>query len=263
MINAPHKRLGGKLGQNFILDDNIHRELVKKSGVTPDMMALEIGAGLGGLTRALADVCARVISIEIDRGLESDLRVIERNHPNVEIIMGDALTLDFAKLIGDAGHIALVANLPYCITTEILLKAFRFAPAFDIIACMTQKEVAEKWTRERGSQLAVWAHGIGEPRIEWILPPTVFVPPPSIDSAFVVQSRHERPPFAPDKYADINRVMNAAFLSRRKTLRNNLKSTFHLTGEDTNRWLLRADIDGDRRAEELTAQEFARLSECR
>jgi 16S rRNA (adenine1518-N6/adenine1519-N6)-dimethyltransferase len=249
MINAKKQ-----FGQNFINDENLLEELAGFVNLAPDARALEIGAGTGSLTRVLAKRAAWVTAVEIDRDLEAYLRVFLSAYDNIDIIINDAMKLDWSEYNADC----FVSNLPYYITSNILTQALHSIPAFRTIAVMVQKEVADKITaapRTDGyGPLSIWAQAIYDITIAAVLPPSAFSPPPSVDSAFVVMRKKDEPIFMPQMYPQLDRVITSAFASRRKTITNNLKR-IGITKE----MLDGAGIPAMARAEELDAAAYVKL----
>ncbi|MDR2505454.1 MAG: 16S rRNA (adenine(1518)-N(6)/adenine(1519)-N(6))-dimethyltransferase RsmA [Oscillospiraceae bacterium] len=257
MINA---KINAKkqFGQNFITDEALLAELVDGADLPADARVLEIGAGMGSLTRALARCAERVTAVEIDRDLERVLRKNVSEFDNVNLVIGDAMKLSWNELNANC----LAANLPYYITSQILSRALQTVPAFRIIAVMVQREVADKLAaapREEGyGPLSVWARGVYDISVAAYLPPSAFTPPPNVDSAFVVLRKKGEPIFAQDDYANLERVISAAFAQRRKTIANNMKRI-----GITKDMLEGAGISALARAEELDADAFVKLANIR
>lgn len=248
------------LGQNFLLDLNLTGKVARAAGPLDETTVIEVGPGPGGLTRALLMHGARkVVAIERDeRCLAALAEIAERYPGRLEVISGDALKTDFAALA--AGEtVKIVSNLPYNIGTELLVRWLTTAdwpPFWMSMTLMFQREVAERIVAAPGSasygRLGVLAGWRAEPRIAFDVPPQAFTPPPKVTSS-VVHVTPRAAPLAADLKA-LERVTEAAFGQRRKMLRQSLKG---LGGEAL---LERAGIDGTRRAETLTIEEFARIA---
>ena len=249
------------LGQNFILDLNITAKVARAAGPLEDATVVEIGPGPGGLTRALLFSGAkRVIAIERDARCLPALAEIAEAYPGrLSVIEADALSTDIAALAGDHGPVKIVANLPYNIGTELLVRWLtppRWPPRWQSLTLMFQKEVAQRITAEPGrgayGRLAVLAGWRTRSRIVFDLPPQAFTPPPKVTSSVVHLEPRAEP--LPADAATLARVTEAAFGQRRKMLRQSLKSL------GAERLLAATGIDGTRRAETLSVEEFVALA---
>ncbi|MCC0038350.1 MAG: 16S rRNA (adenine(1518)-N(6)/adenine(1519)-N(6))-dimethyltransferase RsmA [Brucellaceae bacterium] len=249
------------LGQNFILDLNITAKVARAAGPLDDATVVEIGPGPGGLTRALLFSGAkRVIAIERDARCLPALAEIAEAYPGrLSVIEADALSTDIAALAGDHGPVKIVANLPYNIGTELLVRWLtppRWPPRWQSLTLMFQKEVAQRITAEPGrgayGRLAVLAGWRTRSRIVFDLPPQAFTPPPKVTSSVVHLEPRAEP--LPADAATLARVTEAAFGQRRKMLRQSLKSL------GAERLLAATGIDGTRRAETLRVEEFVALA---
>ncbi|GHU67261.1 ribosomal RNA small subunit methyltransferase A [Clostridia bacterium] len=252
------------LGQNFLTDAALLDSLAAASGVTAADAVLEIGAGLGGLTAALARRARSVLAVEIDDSLEPSLRESLSTCNNVEILIADGMKLDWAQWMRSVKPpVRFVSNLPYYITTPLLMRAFRHDPPFAGVACMVQEEVARKLCTMPGSgeygPLGIWSRVRFTPEIVMDVPAVRFDPPPNVDSCFVVCTALAEPLLVPEDYAQFGRVVDAAFAARRKTLRNNLRSGFALTADQASEALLKAGLPDNARAEDISAEEFVKL----
>jgi 16S rRNA (adenine1518-N6/adenine1519-N6)-dimethyltransferase len=245
------------LGQNFVADANTVRRVARLAGVGPGDRVVEIGAGLGSLTLALAETGAEVVAVEIDRHLLGVLRgVVEP--AGVRVIGGDARSLDWVDALQPAGsRWHLVANLPYNVATSLVLDLLAAVPAIEEMLVMVQLEVGERLAARPG----VAAYGIpsvkvayyGEAKVVGKVPPTVFVPQPKVDSALVRIRRHATPPVEGDP-AHIFDLVDAGFGQRRKMLRRSL------AGIVTPEAFAAAGIRPEARAEELSLEDWARLA---
>ncbi|MBZ9704729.1 MULTISPECIES: 16S rRNA (adenine(1518)-N(6)/adenine(1519)-N(6))-dimethyltransferase RsmA [unclassified Mesorhizobium] len=252
------------LGQNFLFDLNLTGKIARAAGSLAETTVIEVGPGPGGLTRALLFNGARkVVAIERDERCLAALAEISAHYPGrLEVVSGDALKIDFPTLAataGDGGPVRIVANLPYNIGTELLVRWLTVAdwpPFYASMTLMFQREVAQRIVAAPGSEaygrLGVLAGWRTQARIAFDVPPQAFTPPPKVTSSVV----HLEPRVTP-LHADVKklgRVTEAAFGQRRKMLRQSVKS---LGGEAL---LERAGIDPTRRAETLDVEEFVRLT---
>jgi len=265
-VIAAHNLAARKgLGQNFILDLNLTRRIARLAGPLKGLTAVEVGPGPGGLTRALLlEGAAEVIAIETDARCEPALAAIRDRYPGrLEVVMQDALTIDWAKLLGPrAGRAVIVANLPYNVATRLLigwLESEPWPPWWLRMALMFQREVAERIVAAPGSKpygrLAVIAQWRTDPRISLTLGPEAFTPQPKIASAVVCFT--PRPICRPQcDVRTLGRVTAAAFGQRRKMLRQSLKSLL----PQPELLLHKAGVAPTARAEELSPEDFARLA---
>ncbi|PTE07335.1 16S rRNA (adenine(1518)-N(6)/adenine(1519)-N(6))-dimethyltransferase RsmA [Mesorhizobium helmanticense] len=251
------------LGQNFLLDLNLTGKIARAAGDLADATVIEVGPGPGGLTRALLFSGARrVIAIERDERCLEALAEVSNHYPGrLEVIAGDALKMDFASLAGAAsgGPVKIVANLPYNIGTELLIRwltVTEWPPFYTSMTLMFQREVAERIVACPGSdaygRLGVLAGWRTEAKIAFDVPAQAFTPPPKVTSSVVHLVPRASP--LPAEVKKLGRVTEAAFGQRRKMLRQSVKS---LGGEAL---LTRAGIDPTRRAETLSVEEFVRLT---
>lgn len=244
-----------RLGQHFLADANITRKIVDAAGVGPGENVLEIGAGTGTLTRALAEAGARVVTYEVDPGLAHVVEEVTAGL-KVEIRLEDVTRTDFGSALEGEGW-SLVSNLPYNVGTPVVLDIMQHVPAVSRFVVMIQREVAERFVAGPGSD----AYGLPSvivsiytrARIAFPVPPQVFVPPPRVASAVVVMERKPAPPQA-GRAVEIAR---AGFGQRRKMLRRSLTTVF----PDPARSLQRAGIDPTARAEELGPEDYLLLAE--
>ncbi|UVK44636.1 16S rRNA (adenine(1518)-N(6)/adenine(1519)-N(6))-dimethyltransferase RsmA [Mesorhizobium sp. AR07] len=253
------------LGQNFLLDLNLTGKIARAAGDLTNTTVIEVGPGPGGLTRALLlHGARRVIVIERDERCLAALAEVSDHYPGrLEIIAGDALKTDFAGLAGSAtaigGAVKIVANLPYNIGTELLVRWLtvgEWPPFYASMTLMFQREVAQRIVATPGSdaygRLGVLAGWRTQARIAFDVPPQAFTPPPKVTSSVVHLEPRATP--LPTDVKKLGRVTEAAFGQRRKMLRQSVKS---LGGEAL---LERAGIDPTRRAETLSVEEFVRLT---
>jgi len=250
------------LGQNFLEDPTILQRIVDFAELTPDDWVLEIGPGLGTLTRLLAARAGRVLAVELDERLAAVLPDILADCSNVEIIRGDILALDPTDLFpGRTCGYKVVANLPYYITSAVLRHLLESQARPRLLVLTVQQEVARRLVAGPGemSLLAVGVQFYGQPRIVARIPAGAFYPPPQVDSAVVRIDVYERPPVPVDDVASFFRMVQAGFGQRRKQLRNALSRGLNRPVEEVVAALNRARIDPQRRAETLSLDEWAAL----
>ncbi len=259
-------RFSKGLGQNFLIDGNIVRKIVRGADITKEDYVLEIGPGMGTLTEELALNAKKVIAIEIDERLRPILAETLEPYDNVEVVYGDVLKLPLREIIEekcDGQAVKVVANLPYYVTTPIIGKLIEEELPFESISVMVQKEVADRMvakphTKEYGS-LTLFVGFYTEPKIMMKVPKTVFMPQPKIDSSVIkLQIRESLPDTNRDSYF---KLVRAAFSKRRKTLINAL-STYGLEAdkEEIREALKRVNIDETVRGEDLEMDDYIRLA---
>lgn len=246
-------------GQNFVVDPNTVRKIMRNARVGPDDVVLEIGPGLGSLTLALADLARRVVTVEIDGGLVRALPAVLGHPANVEIVHADALQVDFdALLAGESAR--LIANLPYNVATPIVFRALESAMVTDLFV-MVQREVGERWAAHPGDGLyggvSVKLRLVADVEVVADVPRTVFYPIPNVDSVTVRVVRRDDAPPATERAAIVE-VVDLAFAQRRKMLRNSLQSIAERERLAVS--FAAAGIDPSIRPEELSAAAFRRLA---
>jgi len=254
-------RMSKKLGQNFLIDERVVRNIVEAANIMPGDAVLEIGPGIGTLTQGLAEAGGKVTAIEIDRRLIEVLGKTLEGYDNIRIVHGDILRIDIAKEVM-APRYKVVANLPYYITTPIIMGLLEARMPIDVLVTMVQKEVAARMvavpgTKDYGS-LSVAVQYYTKPEIMFLVPPASFIPPPAVDSAVIRCTVREKPPVEVNERVFF-RVVKAAFAQRRKTLSNTLKTT-GVPAETLRIILEKAGIDGTRRGETLSLEEFAAIA---
>ncbi|WP_150275650.1 16S rRNA (adenine(1518)-N(6)/adenine(1519)-N(6))-dimethyltransferase RsmA [Paenibacillus tepidiphilus] len=258
------------LGQNFLIDQNILDKIVDAAQLDTASGALEIGPGIGALTQRLAETAGAVTAVEIDRRLIPILKDLLADYPHVNIRNDDVLKVDlrqlFAEDFASVEKVSVVANLPYYVTTPILMKLLEEKLPLHNIVVMIQREVAERMAAAPGGKeygsLSIAVQYYSEPELVCIVPKTVFIPQPNVESAVIRLKVRERPPVEVADEKHFFEVVQASFTQRRKTIANNLKSRF-FPGEGRERLealLAEAGIDGGRRGETLSIAEYARLS---
>ena len=251
------------LGQNFLVDEHALSAIVRAAKIMPDDVVLEIGSGLGCLTRHLADAARHVIAVEIDRALVPPLRAVLSARPNVSIVEGDILQLDLARVLEPSPGYKVVANIPYYITSAIIRHLLEAEVKPQAIVLTIQWEVAQRIVAQPDDMnlLAVSVQFYGTPHIVQRIPAGAFYPTPDVDSAVV---RIDLPDQPRVKVKDVNaffKVAKAGFGQRRKQLHNALKAGLGRSAEEIDRGLREAEIDPKRRAETLTLEEWGKLSD--
>ncbi|WP_205672255.1 16S rRNA (adenine(1518)-N(6)/adenine(1519)-N(6))-dimethyltransferase RsmA [Ammoniphilus sp. YIM 78166] len=258
------------LGQNFLIDTNILHNIVKTASLDETKAALEIGPGIGALTEHLARAAGKVVAIELDQRLLPILSDTLEPYPNTEVVHGDVLKVDLRKLFREKfaayPKVNVVANLPYYVTSPILMRLLEEELPLENIVVMMQKEVAERIAAAPGGKeygaLSIMAQYYAEPEIAMIVPHSVFIPQPNVDSAVLKLAVREKPPVEVVSRKMLFKVIKASFAQRRKTIYNNLMGS--IFGKDQRELLLdvlqRAEVDPSRRGETLSIAEFARLS---
>lgn len=244
-----------RLGQHFLADANITRKIVDLAGIGPSDRVVEIGAGTGTLTRALAGAGARVVAYEVDPGLAGIVADVTAGL-DVEVRVEDVTRTDFASGLEGAGW-TMVANLPYNVGTPVVLDIIQNVASVVRFVVMVQLEVAERFIASAGSEAyglpSVVASLHTDARIAFRVPPQVFIPPPRVESAVVLMERK----LAPDHAARAIEIARAGFGQRRKMLRRSLAAVL----EDPTALLEVAGIDPRFRAEELAPEDFLRIAE--
>ncbi len=259
------------LGQNFLTDQNILRKIVSAADLKPECGVLEIGPGIGALTQFLAREAGRVVAVEIDERLIPILNDTLIEAGDVRIVHGDVLKLSlpelFAEHFSDIPHVSVVANLPYYVTTPIIMKFLEERLPLDNIVVMIQKEVADRMTAKPGGKeygsLSVAVQYYCEPEIVAIVPNTVFIPQPGVDSAVIKLKVRRQPAVETVDDGFFFEVVQACFAQRRKTIANNLLGRYFAEGgrPALELTLQSCGIDPSRRGETLTMAEFAALTE--
>lgn len=262
ILNRFKLRADKKLGQNFLIDENVVHQIVAAAELSEADTVLEVGPGIGTLTQGLAESKARVVAVELDTRLLPVLATTLNGYDNVRVVHGDILKVNIMEEVG-APSFKVCANLPYYITTPIIFALLEKRLPMERLVAMVQKEVAERMAAQPGGKeygaLSVAIQYYTEPKIAFIVPPTSFIPAPAVDSAVIVCKRREKPPVEVCDEGLFFRVVKAAFSLRRKMLSNSLKN-MGIKGEQVAKWLELAGVDGKRRAETLSLEDFAKLT---
>jgi 16S rRNA (adenine1518-N6/adenine1519-N6)-dimethyltransferase len=249
------------LGQNFLKDPHYLRRIADAAQVGPEDHVLEIGPGLGHLTRVLTGMAKNVLAIEVDDRLIPLLQNEFCSVQNLELLHADALEYDFGML---KGRWKVVANLPYYISTPIIQKLISHRHKFISLTLMLQKEVAERLAAPPGGKeygyLSVLVQYHAVPRIEFKVPPGAFMPQPEVDSVVLTLLMRDQPAVVVADEEFFIRVIKAAFSQRRKTLRNSLKQ-LDISREKMEAVVSETGLDLGRRAETLTVEEFGKLAD--
>ena len=252
-------KMSKKLGQNFLIKRGIVDEIVHAAELTPGEPVLEVGPGIGTLTQGLAQSGADVTAIELDRRLLEVLDTTLASYDNVRIIHGDVLKLDVPSIMNHKPF-KVVANLPYYITTPIIMSLLESKLPIERLVVMVQKEVALRMVAKPGTKdygaLSVAVQYYTEPDIVLDVPPKSFLPAPAVTSSVIRCVLRDKPPVDVIDEKLFFRVVKAGFVQRRKTFSNTMKTT-GLSKDRIEELLAKANIDGQRRGETFTLQEFA------
>ena len=272
LLEQHHFNFKKSLGQNFLVDVNIIRKIIDASEIDATTGVIEIGPGMGSLTEQLAKKAQNVLAFEIDQRLMPILDETLAPYSNVQVINEDILKADIAHYVqaylGHCERIMVVANLPYYITTPILLNLMQRSLPIDGYVVMMQKEVGERLNAQVGTKaygsLSIVAQYYTETSKVLTVPKTVFMPPPNVDSIVVKLMQRPYPQIDIDDEDRFFKMTKGAFTQRRKTINNNYQSLF-VDGKKHKKvitaWLEAANIDPKRRGETLTIEEFATLYE--
>lgn len=248
------------LGQNFLIDElSLHR-IVEVAQITPGEVVLEIGAGLGSLTRHLAVLAQSVVAVELDGNLLPPLQQVMRPFQNVRVIAGDILALDPVQLVSQHKYV-VVANIPYYITSALLRHLLEARVPPQRLILTVQREVAKRICAEPGdmSLLALSVQVYGHPEIVAHIPASAFYPPPKVDSAVIRLALFPSPLIPPAELDAFFHLTKAGFSQKRKTIRNALSAGLRLPPTTVEAILLEAEIDPKRRAETLAIPEWHHL----
>ena len=258
-----------RFGQNFLIDTHVLDKIISASNITKDDFVLEIGPGIGTMTQYLADAAREVVAVEIDDALIPILKDTLKEWDNVSVIHGDILKTDINKIAEEKNGgkpIKVVANLPYYITTPIIMGLFENKVPIESITIMVQKEVADRMqvgpgTKDYGA-LSLAVQYYAQPQIIANVPPNCFMPRPNVGSAVIKLTRHPEKPVEVEDEKLMFRLIRASFNQRRKTLVNGLKNSPELSysKEEIEQALTNCELSLNIRGEALTLEQFAKLS---
>ncbi|MHC1785392.1 MAG: 16S rRNA (adenine(1518)-N(6)/adenine(1519)-N(6))-dimethyltransferase RsmA [Anaerolineaceae bacterium] len=262
LLKRHHLEPRKSLGQNFLVSEEALARIVAAAEVNPDATVLEVGAGLGSLTRVLARAASRVVAVELDRNLIPILKEVVGKQKNVEVVQGDMLELNPGDLIKEAGYL-VVANIPYYITSSLIRHLIETGCKPARMVLTIQKEVAERVCATPGdmSLLALGVQVYGSPRLVMKIAADDFYPSPKVDSAVVRVDLYPQPVIPFDKLDLFFRLAKAGFSQKRKTLRNSISAGMHMQPAEAVELLGSAGIDPQRRAETLSLEEWRGLTE--
>lgn len=258
-----------KFGQNFLIDTHVLDKIISAAGITKEDCVLEIGPGIGTMTQYLAEHAGRVVAVEIDTNLLPILDETLKGYDNVTVINNDILKLDINKLVDEYNGgrpIKVVANLPYYITTPIIMGLFEGDVPIDNVTVMVQKEVADRMQVGPGSKdygaLSLAVQYYAEPYIVANVPPNCFIPRPNVGSAVIRLTRYKEPPVKVEDPKLMFKLVRASFNQRRKTLQNGLNNSPDIpyTKEQIVEAIESLQVSPSVRGEALTLEQFARLS---
>lgn len=269
VLQKYHFNFQKKFGQNFLIDTHVLDKIIRAAEITKDDFVLEIGPGIGTMTQYLAQAAREVVAVEIDKALIPILQDTLSGFPNAEVIHDDILKVDIAVLAEQRNGgrpIKVVANLPYYITTPIIMSLFESQVPLASVTVMVQKEVAERMQAGPGSKdygaLSLAVQYYAEPYIAANVPPNCFMPRPNVGSAVIRLTRHEVPPVQVDNEKLMFQIIRASFNQRRKTLVNGLNNSpeITLTKEQITEAVESLGKGAGVRGEALTLEEFAGLA---
>lgn len=263
VLRQHNLRPDARLGQNFLIDEAALRRVVQAAGIRPDETVLEIGPGLGSLTRHLALASRSVVAVELDQRLLPVLSQVLKEYPNTTIVAGDILNLNPASLIGAPDYL-VVANIPYNITSALIRHLLQAGHRPTRMILTVQREVAERICAAPGamSLLALSVQLYGTPKIFAHIPAGAFYPAPKVDSSIVRVDLHPSPLLPPPSVEIFFRLAKAGFSQKRKMLRNALAAGLHWQTDQADVLLHSAGILPQRRAETLSLQEWFALVEA-
>ncbi|MBQ8923979.1 MAG: 16S rRNA (adenine(1518)-N(6)/adenine(1519)-N(6))-dimethyltransferase RsmA [Lachnospiraceae bacterium] len=257
-----------RFGQNFLIDGHVIEKIIRAADITKDDVVLEIGPGIGTMTQYLAEAAGYVYAVEIDRNLLPILDETLAEYDNVKVINEDILKLDIHELIkDDKGTLKVVANLPYYITTPIIMGLFENDVPTESITVMVQKEVAARMQAQPGSKdygaLSLAVLYYAEPYIAANVPPNCFMPRPNVASSVIRLTRWDKPPVEVKDERLMFRLIRASFNQRRKTLQNGINNSqeLNISKSEVVEALNKMSLPENIRGEALSLEQFARLSD--
>ena len=269
VLQKYHFNFQKKFGQNFLIDTHVLDKIIRAAEITKDDFVLEIGPGIGTMTQYLAQAAREVVAVEIDKALIPILQDTLSGFPNAEVIQDDILKVDIAELAAERNGgrpIKVVANLPYYITTPIIMSLFEHDVPLALVTVMVQKEVAERMQAGPGSKdygaLSLAVQYYADPYIVANVPPNCFMPRPNVGSAVIRLTRHKVTPVQVEDEKLMFQMIRASFNQRRKTLVNGLNHSpeMTLTKEQITKAVEGLGKGAGVRGEALTLEEFAKLS---
>ncbi|MGF0109998.1 MULTISPECIES: 16S rRNA (adenine(1518)-N(6)/adenine(1519)-N(6))-dimethyltransferase RsmA [unclassified Clostridium] len=264
LVKKYNFKFSKSLGQNFLIDDSVPRDIVSGAEVDENDLVIEIGPGVGTLTAQLLNKAKKVVAIELDNDLIPILTQEIGDNPKFTLIHNDALKVNFNEVIGEEKSVKLVANLPYYVTTPIIVKLLKEKYNFKSLTIMIQKEVAERMNAEPGNKdygsLSLLVQYYCNTRIIRKVPPQCFIPRPKVDSIVIRLDRLEEPKVKVENEKLFFEIIRSSFNMRRKTLWNGVKN-IGLSKESLELAFKEANVDPKRRGETLTINEFAILSD--
>jgi len=266
-LNIPHLlkqyglRADNRLGQNFLQDPHALEKIVQVAEIQPSDTVLEIGPGLGSLTRYLAGAAQKVVAVELDENLFPPLEAIIAPYRNIQLVQGDMLGIEPREFIEQDDYL-VVANIPYYITSALIRYLLESNPKPRRIVLTIQKEVAERICADPGdmSLLALSVQVYGQPRIAMKVPAKAFFPAPKVDSSVLVVDIYSTPLVDESLLDTFFQLVKAGFSQKRKKLRNSISAGMHQSPVETEKLLRAADIDPHRRAETVSINEWGKLS---
>ena len=259
-----------KFGQNFLIDAHVLRKIIASANITKEDSVLEVGPGIGTMTQFLCESANRVLAVEIDKMLLPVLADTLSNYSNVKVIEGDILKQDLwelSKQYNEGKTFKVVANLPYYITTPIIMGFLEKDSPIDSITVMVQKEVAERMQASPGTKaygaLSLAVQYYSKPYLAANVPQNCFMPRPNVASAVITLERYEKPPVSVNNPDHMFKIIRASFQQRRKTLWNGIKNSDQLSysREQVEGALIQMGLNPSVRGETLTLQQFAELSD--
>ncbi|WP_024614157.1 16S rRNA (adenine(1518)-N(6)/adenine(1519)-N(6))-dimethyltransferase RsmA [Clostridium sp. Ade.TY] len=264
LVKKYNFKFSKSLGQNFLIDDSVLTDIVQGADVNGEDLVIEIGPGVGTLTAQLLNKAKRVVSIELDNDLIPILQEELGSHPNFSLVHKDALKVDFNEIIGAEKSVKLVANLPYYVTTPIIVNLLKEKYNFKSLTIMIQKEVAERINaepncKEYGS-LSLLVQYYCNTKIIRKVSPSSFIPRPKVDSIVIRLDRLDKPRVEVKDEKLMFDIIRSSFNMRRKTLWNGVKN-IGIDKENLQKAFDDASIDPKRRGETLSLEEFAKLSD--
>lgn len=262
-------RFQKKFGQNFLIDTHVLEKIIASAGITREDFVLEIGPGIGTMTQYLCENARHVMAVEIDQNLIPILKDTLSSYDNVTVVNEDILKLDIARVAEEYNQgksVKVVANLPYYITTPIIMGLFESHVPLESITVMVQKEVAERMQSGPGTKdygaLSLAVQYYSEAEIVANVPPNCFMPRPNVDSSVIRLTCHRKPPVRVKDEKLMFRLIRASFNQRRKTLQNGLSNDggLHISKEQAAQAIEKLGVSPTIRGEALTLEQFAALS---